>query len=124
MGTDFLSILRDIQAFHTTPGSGPLDGRLTAPQKTFLSTQLVRLEAAATAVVDRMAKTGSLAKQVENIGVGHEAQKIALEELVSGRTDVDMAEAITDLQLSQVAIQASAQMTSQLRQVSLLSCLN
>jgi flagellar hook-associated protein 3 FlgL len=35
-----------------------------------------------------------------------------------------MAEAITDLQLSQVAIQASAQVISQLRQVSLLNYLN
>ena len=31
------------------------------------------------------------------------------------RTDADMAKAVTDLQLSQVAIQASAQVISQLR---------
>jgi len=124
LGTDVLSILRDIQSFHTTPGSGPLDGRLTAPQKAFLATQLARLEQAATGVVDKMAKTGSLAKQVENITAGHEAQKAALDELVAGRTDADMAAAITDLQLSQVAIQASAQVISQLRQVSLLNYLS
>jgi flagellar hook-associated protein 3 FlgL len=35
-----------------------------------------------------------------------------------------MAKAITDLQLSQVAIQASAQVISQLRQVSLLNYLS
>lgn len=124
LGTDILSILRDIQTFHTTPGSGPLDGRLTEPQKAFLATQLVRLEQAGTAVVDKMARTGSLAKQVEGITDGHEAQKAALKELVAGRTDADMAAAITDLQLSQVAIQASAQVISQLRQVSLLNYLN
>ncbi len=124
LGTDILSILRDIQTFHTTPGSGPLDGRLTEPQKAFLATQLVRLEQAGTAVVDKMARTGSLAKQVESITDGHEAQKAALKELVAGRTDADMAAAITDLQLSQVAIQASAQVISQLRQVSLLNYLN
>ena len=124
LGTDILGILRDIQAFHTTPGSGPLDGRLSEPQKAFLATQLNRLELAGTAVVDKMARTGSLAKQVENIAKGHEAQKAALDELVAGRTDADMAKAITDLQLSQVAIQASAQVISQLRQVSLLNYLN
>lgn len=124
LGADILSILRDIQTFHTTPGSGPLDGRLTEPQKAFLSAQLVRLEQAGTAVVDKMARTGSLAKQVESITDGHEAQKAALIQLVAGRTDADMAEAITDLQLSQVAIQASAQVISQLRQVSLLNYLN
>ena len=124
LGTDVLSILRDIQTFHATPGSGPLDGRLTAPQKAFLTTQLARLEQAGTAVVDRMARTGSLANQVESITKGHEAQKSALDGLVAGRTDADMAEAITDLQLSQVAIQASAQVISQLRQVSLLNYLS
>jgi flagellar hook-associated protein 3 FlgL len=124
LGTDVLSILRDIQTFHATPGSGPLDGRLTGPQKAFLTTQLARLEQAGTAVVDKMARTGSLANQVESITKGHEAQKSALDGLVAGRTDADMAEAITDLQLSQVAIQASAQVISQLRQVSLLNYLN
>jgi flagellar hook-associated protein 3 FlgL len=123
LGTDMMSILRDIQEFHTTPGSGPLDGRLTEPQKAFLSTQLARLGQAGTSVVDKMAKTGSLAKQVENISAGHQAQKSALDELISGRTDADMAVAITDLQLSQVAIQASAQIINQLRQVSLLNYL-
>lgn len=124
LGTDILTILRDIQNFHGTPGSGPLTGRLTEPQKTFLSAQLTRLEQAGTAVVDKIAKTGSLAKQVESITTGHEAQKGALDQLVAGRTDADLAVAITDLELSQVAIQASAQVISQLRQVSLLNYLS
>ena len=124
LGTDILSILRDIQDFHATAGSGPLTGRLNETQKAFLAGQLTRLEQAGTAVVDKIAKTGSLARQVDNITAGHEAQKAALDELVAGRTDADMAEAITDLQLSQVAIQASAQVISQLRQVSLLNYLS
>ena len=124
LGTDIMSILRDIQTYHSTPGSGPLDGRLTEPRKAVLRRQLARLEQAATSVVDKMARTGSLAKQVEGIGEGLEAQKGALDELVAGRTDADMAAAITDLQLSQVAIEASAQVISQLRQVSLLNYLN
>ncbi|MDO9078633.1 MAG: flagellin [Brevundimonas sp.] len=124
VGTEILGILRDIQTYHATPGSGPLTGKLTATQKAFLTTQMGRLEQAGTSVVDKMARTGSLAKQVESITEGHEAQKIALDGLLASRTDADMAEAITDLQLSQVAIQASAQVISQLRQVSLLNYLN
>ncbi len=124
VGTEILGILRDIQTYHATPGSGPLTGKLTGTQKDFLTTQMSRLEQAGTSVVDKMARTGSLAKQVESITDGHEAQKIALDGLLASRTDADMAEAITDLQLSQVAIQASAQVISQLRQVSLLNYLN
>jgi flagellar hook-associated protein 3 FlgL len=124
LGTDVLTILRDIQNYHTTPGNGPLTGKLNADQKAFLSLQLGRLEQAGTAVVDKVARTGSMANQVDNLTRSHEGQKAALDQLVAGRTDADMAEAITDLQLSQVAIQASAQVISQLRQVSLLNYLS
>ena len=124
LGTDVLGILRDVQIFHATAGQGPLTGKLTEAQKTFLTTQLSRLEQAGSAVIDKVAKTGSLAKQVESISAGHTAQKNALDELVSSRTDADMAKAVTDLQLSQIAIQASAQVISQLRQVSLLNYLS
>ncbi|MGV8929020.1 MAG: flagellin [Brevundimonas sp.] len=124
LGSDVMSILRDIQTYHTTPGSGPLTGKLTEAQKTFLGSQLAALEQAGTSVVDKMARTGSLAKQVDNIAASHAAQKTALDALVSGRTDADMAAAITDLQLSQVAIEASAQVINQLRQVSLLNFLS
>lgn len=124
VGTDILSILRDIQTYHTTAGQGPLDGRLSETQKQFLNEQLVRLEQAGRSVVDKAARTGSLANQVDNITKGHEAQKISLDALLADRTDADMAAAITDLELSQVAIQASAQVISQLREVSLLNYLN
>lgn len=124
LGTEILTILRDIQNFQGTPGSGPLTGRVTEIQKTFLAAQLSRLEQASTNVVNKVAQTGSLAKQVETISKGHAAQLGALDQLVAGRTDADMAVAITDLQLSQVAIQASAQVISQLRQVSLLNYLS
>ncbi|MFN3668326.1 MAG: flagellin [Brevundimonas sp.] len=124
VGTEILSILRDIQIYHTTAGLGPLDGRLSETQKQFLNDQLVRLEQAGRSVVDKAARTGSLANQVDDIAKGHEAQKISLDALLADRTDADMAAAITDLELSQIAIQASAQVISQLRDVSLLNYLN
>lgn len=122
VGSEIMEILRDIQAYHTGP-NGPFSGKATADQKTFLTTQLNRLEQAANGVIDKTARTGSLANQVETITKGHKAQLGSLDELVADRTDADMAVAITDLQLSQIAIQASAQVISQLRQVSLLNYL-
>lgn len=122
VGSEVFEILRDIQAYHAGV-NGPLTGKVTEAQKTFLTAQLSRLEQAATAVIDKTAKTGSMANQVESVTRGHEAQRASLDELVSNRTDADMAVAITDLQLSQIAIQASAQVISQLRQVSLLNYL-
>ncbi|HEY0102970.1 MAG TPA: flagellin [Brevundimonas sp.] len=122
LGADVMAILRDLNDFHNG-GSGPLTGKVTEAQKTFLIAQLSRLEQASTGVVDKMAKTGSLAKQVESISESHLAQKTSLDQLLSDRTDADMAKAVTDLQLSQLAIQASAQVISQLRDVSLLNYL-
>jgi len=124
LGAEVLSILRDIQIFHNTPGSGPLTGKVTEAQKDFLTVQLGRLEQANNGMVEKIAMTGSLANQVDSITAGHTAQKTALDELVAGRTDADMAVAITDLELSQIAIQASAQVISQLRQASLLNYLS
>lgn len=123
VGSDVMSILRDIQTYHTGP-NGPLNGKVSEAQKAFLTTQLGRLEQAAKSVVDKTAKTGSLANQVESVTAGHKAQLGSLDELVSKRTDADMARAVTDLELSQIAIQASAQVINQLRQVSLLNFLS
>lgn len=122
VGTEVMEILRDIQIYHTG-ANGPLTGKLTETQKTFLTAQLSRLDQASTGAIDKTATTGALAKQVENLTISHQAQMGSLDELVSNRTDADMAKAVTDLQLSQVAIQASAQVINQLRQVSLLNFL-
>jgi flagellar hook-associated protein 3 FlgL len=122
LGTDVFQVLRDIQDYHTGP-NGPLTGKLSETQKAFLTTQMGLLEQAGSGVIDKIATTGSLAKQVENLTDSHKAQLDSLGELVSNRTDADMAKAVTDLQLSQIAIQASAQVISQLRDVSLLNFL-
>jgi flagellar hook-associated protein 3 FlgL len=122
LGTDVFQVLRDIQDYHTGP-NGPLTGKLSETQKAFLTPQMGLLEQAGSGVIDKIATTGSLAKQVENLTDSHKAQLDSLGELVSNRTDADMAKAVTDLQLSQIAIQASAQVISQLRDVSLLNFL-
>ncbi|RZJ32682.1 MAG: hypothetical protein EON85_00185 [Brevundimonas sp.] len=123
VGTDVMDILRDIQNYSTGP-DGPLNGKLNETQKAWLATQLTRLESAGQGVIDKGATTGSLANQVDSITKGHNAQLESLSELVSKRTDADMAKAVTDLQLSQIAIEASAQVINQLRQVSLLNFLS
>ena len=52
-----------------------------------------------------------------------EARKISIDTILSGKTDANMAEAVTELELAQISLQASAQVVSQLRQVSLLDYL-
>jgi len=123
LGSQIFQIFKDIKAYNDNPATGPLTGKATDAQKTFLTAQLARLDAVKTSAIDTASRNGSLQKRVEQIGVSHTAQLTSLDELVSKRTDADLAKAVTDLQLSQIAVQASAQVVSQLRDVSLLNYL-
>ena len=116
-------IFRDIKAYSDNPATGPLTGKPTEAQKTFLTAQLKRLDSASTATIDVAARNGALANRLDAITVSHEAQQLSLGKLVSARTDVDPLKAVTELQLSQVAVQASAQVVAQLSEVSLLNFL-
>lgn len=116
-------IFRAIKAFHDDPATGPLTGKPNDVQRDFLVTQLQRLDKASTAMTETAARNGALAKRLDQINDSHDAQKLSLGNLVSARTDVDPLRAVTELQLSQVAVQASAQVVAQLRDISLLNYL-
>ena len=123
LGSQIFQIFKDIQAFNDDPATGPLTGKPTQVQKDFLTAQLKRLDSASTSTIEVIARNGSLAKQVETTNASHKAQVDALEAMVSDKTDADLAKAVTDLQLSQIAVQASAQVLSTLNQTSLLNYL-
>lgn len=120
VGTDIFQIFRDIQTFHQTT---PLNGAIDDARKDFLTGILQRLDAGREAVTDTAARNGSMQNRVDAIIASQTEQKNSLDEVLAGKTDADMAQAITDLQLSQVAIQAAAQVVNQLRSVSLLNFL-
>ena len=120
VGEEMATIFRDIQIFHQTT---PLDGAITAAQETFLTTQMNRFEAAAKGIVDQQARNGAMQNRVDRLLESQESRKISVDTILSGKTDANMAEAVTELELAQVALQASAQVVSQLRQVSLLDYL-
>lgn len=105
---------------------GPDDTLTRAPTENvqnFLKAALQGLDEARGAITDMAARNGAMQNRAESVLRAHDRQKIALQALTSQKTDVDMAEALTDLELSQIAIQASAQVISQLRQASLLNFL-
>lgn len=120
VGTDIFQIFRDIQTFHQTT---PLNGAIDDATRDFLTGILQRLDAGRETVTDTAARNGSMQNRVDAIIASQTEQKNALDEVLAGKTDADMAQAITDLQLSQVAIQAAAQVVNQLRSVSLLNFL-
>jgi flagellar hook-associated protein 3 FlgL len=120
VGAELFRIFHDIQRRHeTTPISGALDDAT----RDFLTTQLSRLDAAREGVINLAARNGAVQNRVDNVLKAQQEQRDALESLVAERTDADLAKALTDLELSQIAMQASAQVINQLRQVSLLNFL-
>ncbi|SPU46708.1 flagellin [Brevundimonas diminuta] len=120
MGSELFAIFRDIQLEHQTT---PLDGKMTDAQKAFLTTQMGRFEAAAKGMVELQAANGGMQNRVDRLLESQEARKISIDTILSGKTDANMAEAVTELELAQISLQASAQVVSQLRQVSLLDYL-
>ena len=88
-------IFRDIKAFHDDPARGPLTGKPTEAQKTFLTEQLKRLDSASTATIDAVARNGAMQNRLDQISTSHQAQQTSLETLVASRTDVDPLRAVT-----------------------------
>ena len=120
MGAELFAVFRDIQLAHEAT---PLTGQMTDAQKTFLTTQMGRFETAAKNIVDVQAINGGMQSRVERLLESQESRKISVDTILSGKTDANMAEAVVELEMAQVALQASAQVVSQLRQVSLLDYL-
>ncbi|WP_339913662.1 flagellin [uncultured Brevundimonas sp.] len=121
IGSNLFQIFRDIQQYHETT---PITGQPDQAMRDFLTTQLARLDTERASVTDMAARNGSMQNRVETILKAQGQQKTSLDELLSNKTDADMAQAVTELQMSQLAIQASAQVINQLRQVSLLNYLS
>lgn len=123
IGGPLMEVFRALQTYDTGAG-GPISGQLDEPGKAFLQDILTQFDAARAGVVEAAARNGSLQNRVESVLAGHEAQALQLTELIGNRTDADLAQAVTDLNLSEIAIQASAQVINQLRDVSLLNLLS
>ena len=69
------------------------------------------------------ARNGSMQNQVQSALAGHQAQQTSLTKMLEAKTGYDPAQAITDLQLAGVAIEASAQVIVSLKSTSLLDLL-
>lgn len=121
VGQELFDVFRDLQLLHQAT---PLEGQMTDAQKTALTSLMTRFENAAKGVVEVQSRNGAMQARVETLLESQEGRKISVDTILSGKTDANMAQAVTELEMSQIAIQASAQVISQLRQVSLLNYLS
>ncbi len=120
LGLESFEIFRDIQVFHDAT---PLTGQLDAASEAFLKTAMTRLDDAYENITNNNARNGGMQNRVDAILTSQRAQRDSLAEIVGKRTDADMAAAVTDLEAAQIALRASAQVITGLRETSLLNFL-
>ena len=122
LGTNLLTSFQSLQAFDTG-GSGPLNGPLTAAQRTFLEGELANWDSIRTNLTTAAAQNGLVQKQVDQASANLVTQQNTLAPMIGAITDADMAKAATDLSNAQLSVQASARVLQALQTSSLLNLL-
>ena len=123
VATPLYNALAQIQAYSAGP-NGPLTGKLTDAQSTFLTGMLSTLDSAYASVNNQVAQNGLMQTQVKTSQTALQNNQTALTNTLGDLTNVDQAKAATTLTLAQTALQASAQVFSSLKSVSLLNFLS
>jgi flagellar hook-associated protein 3 FlgL len=122
IGTPLFTALQNIQNYNNGP-NGPLTGTLNATQTAYLQTQLTAIKSAGTGITNIQAENGELQSQVTNAQTDLTNQQTSLQTLIGNITDANLAQADTNLQQAQLAVQASAQVLSTLKESSLVNLL-
>jgi flagellar hook-associated protein 3 FlgL len=123
IGTGIMTAFKAFQTFQETVGSGPFTGLLTDAQRTFLEGQLASWDQAYSDITNIAGRNGLMQKRVDTVKTDLTGRSDSLKEMMGGITDVDMAEAATNLQAAGIAVQAAAQVFTSLQQSSLLNLL-
>ncbi|HEY8004813.1 MAG TPA: flagellin [Phenylobacterium sp.] len=122
LGTNMLTSFQALAAFDQG-GSGPLNGQLTAAQRTFLQGQLASWDQIGTNLTAATAQNGLVQKQVDQVATNLVDQKNTLTGMIGDITDADMAKAATDLSNAQLSVQATAQVLKVMQGSTLLNLL-
>jgi flagellar hook-associated protein 3 FlgL len=122
LGQPLFTALQAVEALNQGP-SGPLSGPLTQAQQTALQALIPQFDAAYDGVNTAVAQNGGVQNRVTATQTALTDRQTALSGVLSGITDVDMGAAVSKLQLSQTALQASAQVFATLKASSLLNIL-
>ncbi len=122
LGQPVFQALQAVEAIDQGP-LGPLKGSLTQAQQAALQQALPQFDSAWNNVNEAVAQNGGLQNRVSTVQTALQDRQTALTGLLSGITDVDMASAVSKLQLAQTAMQASAQVFATLQSSSLLNIL-
>jgi flagellar hook-associated protein 3 FlgL len=122
LGTNLFNTFQAIEAYNQGP-NGPFSGTLTPAQSAFLQSQIASFDSAATALNTSAGKNGLLQSEVTNTQTDLGNRQTTLDGLIGNITDTNMAQAASNLQQAQLAVQASAKIFSSLANSSLVTLL-
>jgi len=123
VGQQLMQVFQDIQTFQQG-ATGNFGGQLTQAQQTFLQTEITSLNGVVASTIQTTAQGGDIQKRVEDATTAQTDRQTTLKNVLGDITDVNMAQAATDLSQAQSAVQASAQVFLALKGMSLLNYLS
>ena len=114
-----------IEALRTLQNSpvGPFSGKLTNDQQTWITQQLASWDEIGSDLTTLTAANGLVQKRVDTSKQNVVSQDTTVTGMLGDITDADMGQAATQLQMAQMAVQASAHVFQTLQGASLLSLL-
>jgi flagellar hook-associated protein 3 FlgL len=122
IGTGILQTLSDIANFNGG-ASGNFGTTLTGAQSNFLSNEIPVAQSASETVNNVAAQNGDTYQQLQSALSQQQTMNTLYTGFVSNIQNVNMASAISSLNLDQTALQAATEVTAQLGQISLLNYL-
>ena len=122
LGQPLFDIVRQIGAFNAS-ASGPFTDTLSETQSSFLTSLIPTLTTAYGDANTALAQNGVSYKATKDAIERHGDTRATLAGMISDIEDVDMAQAITNLNNAQTALQASAKTFSMVQNMSLLDYL-
>jgi len=121
-GGSLFNAIAQIQDFQQSSGQ-PFNGQLTTAQSAFLTSMLPTFDSANQDITNTVADNGLNQAQVSQSLTTQQDRQTTLQSMISGITDVNVAQASSQLAQVQTAIQASAKVFSSLQTYSLLNFL-
>jgi flagellar hook-associated protein 3 FlgL len=122
LGEPLFTALEGVQAIHQG-GLGPFNGSLTEAQAAALEALISSFDQAWGGINEKVAENGGMQIRLEAVQTSLLDRQTALEGVLGEMVDVDMAAAVSRLQLAQTALQASANVFATLTGSSLLNVL-
>lgn len=119
VGTDLMDSLKRIADYNAGP-NGPFGQSLTTAQRDFLISEANNLVAVTQGLNNVVARNGQYSNELDAASARHEDTSVFIKGFISDIEDVDMAQAVTNLNQDQLATEATAKLLSNLQKMSLL----